>query len=76
MKMFRFFVKWYDDLGENALEARGYISAKSYAKAMKRIEKAHTDSDGVCSLIKVELFEVNTIAGMLDDRTIEIDRYM
>lgn len=76
MKMFRYFVKWYDDLGENVLEARGYLGAKSYTKAMKSIEEAHTDSDGVCNLIKVELYEADTIAGMLDDRTIDRDRYM
>ena len=76
MKMFRYSVKWYDDLGENVLEARGYIGAKSFAKAMKSIEEAHTDSDGVCNLIKVELYEADTIAGMLDDRTIDRDRYM
>lgn len=75
MKMFRYFVKWYDDLGEDVRETRGYIGAKSYTKAMKRIEEAHTDSVGACYLIKVELYEVDTVAGMLDDRTIDKNKY-
>ena len=76
MKMFRYFVKWYEDLDEDVLESKGYIGAKSFAKAMKRIEEVHTDSVGVCSLIKVELHEVDTIAGMLDDQTIDENRYV
>ena len=71
MKMFRYYVKWCDDFGNGLLESRGYISAKSFAKAMKNIEKAYTDSDGVCNLIKVELYEAYTTAGMLDDQTID-----
>lgn len=76
MKMFRYYIRRYDDFGEDTQERKGYIGAKSFAKAMKAIEEAHTDSDGVCNLIKVELYEADTIAGMLDDRTIDENRYV
>ena len=63
--MFRFEVAWWDsDAGSNNFE-RGYVAAKTYSKAMKRIINFY----GKNNTIAVKLYEIEDI--LLDEDVIQ-----
>ena len=70
MRIFRFKLEWYCEDENKILKDSGFVAGKNYGKAAEAIESMHTDSKGRCSLISLNLYEVDSFKGIIYDEDI------
>ena len=70
MKIFRFKIEWYCEDENKVLKDFGFAPGENYGKAAETIESMYTDSKGRCSLISLNLYEVDSFKGIIYDEDI------